>query len=235
MVHVPSAGDAQQTSADSHPTEPLLSRGANLRTAPKLLDILAKADDYLADGNDRIACKLWQAALPESHSVLCSEDGQTYFPLSETIEKKLAGLPAASLRSYRISADASAKGLLAQTKGNNELSVLSQIVEQFFLSSEGDDAAFRLSCLHLDRFDFTSAVRLLNKIVTRYPDPSVDLAQVWLRLAVAYAYLGRHLGFARVAQTSQNSRRHRLRSLASKPPQNRLPSTQLAASIQHKK
>src|SRR5262249_2533776 len=45
-------------------------------------------------------------------------------------------------------------------------------------------------CLALDRHDFVTASRLLDKILTSYPDSSIPKADVLLRQAVASAHLG---------------------------------------------
>ncbi len=164
--------------------------GAPLKTDPDLMARLKKAGEYQRDGNYRVASRLWQSVLEESGDTLYTKNGETYYALTEQVESILAGLPAEGLRAYRISADANAKELMAQAAHENDMEILSQIVKGYFLSSLGDDAAFRMGCIYLDHYDFVGAVRLLSKITQRYPDPSVPMDQVWLRMAIAYAYVG---------------------------------------------
>ena len=163
--------------------------GSSLNTNPDLQETMDKADKFLAEGNYRVASKLWQSVLKQNEDTLFSLDEQIYISMSEIVERKLASLPADALRAYRVSADSDVKALRAQSTDPNDMRLLSIIVEQYFLSSEGDDAAFHLACLYLDQHDFISAIRLLNKVVQRYPDPSISLDQVWLRLAVGYVGL----------------------------------------------
>ncbi len=69
-------------------------------------------------------------------------------------------------------------------------SALAEIVRRFFLSKLGDEAAFELACLKLDRGEFLPAARLLSKIVSDYPDPTVRLGEIQLRLVAVNARVG---------------------------------------------
>jgi len=164
--------------------------GAPLKTDPDLMDRLKKADQFRKDGNYRVAAKLWQSVLGESGDILFSEDKETYYALTEKVESILAELPESGLSSYRIAADAAAREILAQSKSEYDLDVLSRVVKSYFMSSFGDDAAYKLGCIYLDQYDFVGAARLLQKVAEQYPDPSVPLDDVWLRIAIAYAYVG---------------------------------------------
>lgn len=164
--------------------------GASLNTDPDLMERLKKADEFKKDGSFRAASKLWQSVLGESGDILYTEDDETYFSLTERVESVLAELTPEGLSSYRIAADAAAREILAQSKNDYDLDALNQVVKSYFLSSLGDDAAYQLGCLYLDNYDFVGAARLLRKITDQYPDPSVSMEDVWLRVALAYAYIG---------------------------------------------
>lgn len=164
--------------------------GAPLKTDPDLMAQLDRAEQYRSEGNYRVVAKLWQSVLDQSGDTLYTDDGETYFALTHRIESMLAELPAEGLSAYRISADADASEILAAAGDDRDLDALNRVVRGYFMSSLGDDAAFRLGCIYLDRHDFTGAVRMFKRIVDRYPDPSVPLDQVWLRIAIAYAYAG---------------------------------------------
>ena len=166
------------------------TEGAGLKTDPDLESLLKKAERYREDGNYRIAAKLWQAVLEKSGDALYSEDGKTYYSLGQQVENIIAKLPAEGLQMYRITADASAKEIMAVGSQNGRVGALSKIVKEYFVSSIGDEAAFELGNYYLDRFDFIGAIRLHRKIVDSYPDPSIDLSEVWMRLALSYAYVG---------------------------------------------
>lgn len=164
--------------------------GASLNTDPDLMERLKKADEFKKDGSFRAATKLWQSVLGESGDILYTDDDETYFSLTERVETVLAELTPEGLSAYRISADAAAREILAQRKGDYDLDALNKVVKGYFLSSLGDDAAYQLGCLYLDNYDFVGAARLLRKITDQYPDPSVSMGDVWLRIALAYAYIG---------------------------------------------
>ncbi|MCH2183613.1 MAG: PQQ-binding-like beta-propeller repeat protein [Mariniblastus sp.] len=164
--------------------------GATLKTDPDLEQWLELADRYQQDGNYQAACRFWQAVLERSGDALFSDDEQTYFSLVHRVENILAGLPPAGLQAYRVKADASAKEILAAAGGEFDSQALSQVVRQYFLSSLGDESALTLSTMAMDRHDFVGAYRLLRKIVESYPDPTVSLHEVYLKMALCEAFLG---------------------------------------------
>ncbi|MEL7497461.1 MAG: hypothetical protein AAFN77_07615 [Planctomycetota bacterium] len=161
-----------------------------VKTDPELESIMEKAERYRKDGNFRVATQLWQAVLERSGDSLFSSDGQTYFSMVRRVEEVISRLPAEGLAVYRVNADAKAKELLAQAGSPNDIAALSNIVRQYFLSAEGDDAAFRLGCIYLDEYDFIGARRLFQKIVNSYPDPSISMADVHARIALCNTFLG---------------------------------------------
>ncbi len=172
--------------SDDDPT----TAGASLKTDPELESILEKADRIREDGNYHVATKLWQAVLQRSGDTLFSSDGVIYLSLVEEVERILGGLPPEGLQVYRIAADASAKEIMAGAADENDVTALNQVVRQYFLSSIGDDAAFQLSQVYLDQYDFIGARRMLRKIVRLYPDPSVPMDQVYLRISLCESFLG---------------------------------------------
>lgn len=168
----------------------LESGGATLKTDPDLEQWLELADRYQKDGNYQAASRFWQAVLERSGDALFSDDDQTYFSLVNRVEDILAGLPPKGLQAYRVKADASAKEILAAAGGPFDSQALSQVVRQYFLSSLGDESALTLSTLYIDRYDFVGAYRLLKKIVGHYPDPTVSLQEVYLKMALCEAFFG---------------------------------------------
>ncbi len=166
-----------------------IESGASLKTDPDLEALLEKAERYRADGNFRVATKLWQAVLQRSGDALYTRDRETYFSLVEEVEKTLSQLAPEGLSAYRITADAEAKEIL-NAAGEGDSTALSTVIRQYFISSLGDDAAYELGSMYLDRFDFTGALRLFEKIANVYPDPSVPVEQVYLRIALCHSYLG---------------------------------------------
>ena len=163
---------------------------ATLKTDPDLEAILEKASRFAKDENWTVATKLWQAVLNRSGDAMWSEDGIVYYSLAEQVERKLASLPPEALQAYRVLADADARAILAAAGDGQQSQALGRVVGNYFVSSIGDDAAFELGCLKLDRYDFVGALRLFEKLVDRHPDSDIPLDQVYLRIALCHAFLG---------------------------------------------
>lgn len=164
------------------------SGGAPLKTDPELEELLRRAKMFADEASYRNATLLWQKVLSDSGDSLITRDGETYFSLSTEVEDMISQLPPDGLRQYRVTADGEARAAIAGAVNQEE--GMQIVVRQFFLSSFGDDAAYFLGCLALDRYDFLNAQRMFRKIIEHYPDPSVSMADVWLRLSVAAAHVG---------------------------------------------
>jgi len=188
--------DADDDSAKD-PSESLFPGGAALKTDPEQQRLLKRADLCVADGRLDLAAVLWQKVLDEAGDTLMLQHSQSspvpvaiYTSLAQQVERTLAKLPPLALATYRTSADAEAQALLAAAGPSGEEDALAAVVRRYFLSSVGDDAAYKLACLALDRYDFVGASRLLNKILDSHPDPSIPRSELLLRLAVASARMG---------------------------------------------
>ncbi|QEG20827.1 outer membrane protein assembly factor BamB family protein [Mariniblastus fucicola] len=189
-VRVFGALDVAAGRASSEDGEAQEVAGAVLKTDPDLEALLDKANRHASEGNFRVATRLWQAVLERSGDSLYSEDEINYYSISDQVEQILAQLPAEALDIYRVTADASAKQILAEADDPNDIAALMRVAGNFFVSSEGDDAAFRLGCLYLDRHDFSGALRVFRKIASQHPDPSVSLDEVHARIAICHAFMG---------------------------------------------
>ncbi len=188
-------GARQDPAAVEEPTSQLDGSGdylggAPLKTDPDLMARLERAEQYRQEGNYRVVAKLWQSVLDQSGDTLFTEDDETYYALTRRVETMLAELPPEGLNAYRISADADAAEILAAAGSDQDLEALSRVVKDYFMSSLGDDAAFRLGCIYLDRFDFGGAMGMFTRIVDHYPDPSIAVEEVWLRIAICFVWTG---------------------------------------------
>jgi len=163
--------------------------GAVLKTDPDLEALMERANRHANEENYSVATRLWQAVLEGSGDSLSSDDDKIFYSMGDRVEKLLASLPKDALDIYRVRADAAAKELLKQG-GEGDVTALTRVTSNYFPSSVGDDAAFELSSIYLDRYDFTGALRVLRKIVDHHPDPSVRLEEVWARIALCHAFLG---------------------------------------------
>jgi outer membrane protein assembly factor BamB len=167
------------------------SNGASLKTDPELERLLRRAEQFAADGRYDLATVLWQKVLEESGDILRTTNGQVYTSMAAEVERTLAKLPAEGLKVYRITADGEAHAIMASiNQGVDEEEALSKIVRRYFMSSLGDDAAYKLGCLALDRHDFVGASRMFSAILDQHPDPSMPRADILLRQAVASARVG---------------------------------------------
>jgi hypothetical protein len=185
-LEIPSLSSA----GEENPDDKRFVGGASLKTEPDLESRLARARLFAEEGTYNHASTLWQNVLNQSGDTLITRDGRTYVSLAEDVERTIAKLPIGGLRIYRITADGEAQAILADGVGEKEEQALAEVVRKYFVSSLGDDAAFKLGCVALDNYDFVGASRLFLKILEDHPDPSMPLAQVWMRLAVATAHLG---------------------------------------------
>ena len=163
--------------------------GAALKTDPEQQRLLKRAEQCVADGRLDLAAVLWQKVLDEAGDTLMTRDGRTYTSLAEEVERMLSTADPLALKTYRIAADGEAQAVLAKAAPDKEEEALSIVVRRYFLSSSGDEAAYKLGCYALDRHDFVGASRLFTKILV-HPDPTVPRGEVMLRLAVAAAHVG---------------------------------------------
>ncbi|HUE72635.1 MAG TPA: PQQ-binding-like beta-propeller repeat protein [Pirellulaceae bacterium] len=164
--------------------------GAALKTDPEQQRLLKRAEQCVADGRLDLAAVLWQRVLDEAGDTLMTRDGRTYLSLADEVERTLSAADPQALATYRIQADGEAQAVLAKAAPDQEEDALSLIVRRYFLSSIGDDAAYKLACYALDRHEFVAASRLLTRILERHPDPSMPKSEILLRLAVASAHMG---------------------------------------------
>ena len=67
---------------------------------------------------------------------------------------------------------------------------ISPFCKKYFLSSLGDEAAFELACLKLDRYEFLPSIRLIDKILNDYPDTNIKRSDLLVRAAVLSARVG---------------------------------------------
>lgn len=175
--------------------------GATLPTDTEVDRIIKRADEYVRDGRYDLAAVVWQKVLDGSTSVLRTDNGRYYTSVQGYIEQQLERMAREApmgLKEYRIKADGEARELIAQAKGKDEEKALADVVRRFFYSSLGDDAAYALGNLMLDRYEFVAATRLFTNILQRHPDyttasgtpPSVPVREVLIRLAVSAARSG---------------------------------------------
>lgn len=181
----PAAADGEKEESESR-----FAGGASLKTDRELERLLERAAQFAQNQRFDLASVLWQRILDESGDVLRTSDGRLYTALANEVESLLKQMPEEARTIYRIKADGEAQALLAQAEGENGETQLGKIVRRYFMSSFGDDAAYQLACIALDRHDFVGARRLLERVLHEHPDASVPRGALLLRHAVAAARSG---------------------------------------------
>ncbi len=182
--------------------------GSPLDVDRRLKQALIEADEYSLNGETLKALELWQAALIRAKNTLTTRpdwkvkianhrdnegerdyqpfrEYQPYRSITGEIERRITKLPPADLRLYRQTYDVDAQLLLQL--GQEQMAALEDLVNQYFLSSHGDEAAYYLAMLWFDQGDYARSARMLQKILTEYPDSNVSPKQLRLRLALTSA------------------------------------------------
>jgi outer membrane protein assembly factor BamB len=157
---------------------------------PESQQLLKRADQFIADERYDLAAILWQKVLDEAGDNMVQVEGDRYVPLRSEVEAAISKAKPEAVAAYRLNADNEVVGMLARVTPENESEVLGQIVRRFFLSDQGDDAAYRIACRALDRGDFVLATRMFLKVLEEHPDPSISKGDLQLRMAVAAGKLG---------------------------------------------
>jgi outer membrane protein assembly factor BamB/tetratricopeptide (TPR) repeat protein len=163
-----------------------------VKADPEARGRLARAEQFVQEGQYAYAAIVWQAVIDESgDSWIESERAKdAYVPLRHLVETTIARADPEAREAYRQNADGEARAMLARTTPANEREVLTNVVRRFFMSSLGDDAACRLGGLALDQGDFLTAIRMFSRTLEEHPDPDVSRGDLALRLAVATARAG---------------------------------------------
>jgi outer membrane protein assembly factor BamB len=177
--------------------------GGSLETDPEVETLLHRAADLVNDGSYRDAAVLYQHVLDTSGDLLvlavsreaakspAQAPERIYGPLQEHVERLLTAPNRGELLSvYRLSGDPAVQAVLESETQRLSETALRQVVQRYFVSAHGDDAAYRLGCLLLDRHDYSGARRMFAKVLHEHPDPSVPRRELLVRLAVASARAG---------------------------------------------
>ncbi len=188
--------------AAQKPAAPAADEGSSVDMVGSPLEIdrglkksLTLAEQSLAKGDTLYALQIWQEAMSRAKNTLTTKeewnaklDGRDYVmyrSISTEIERRLASLAPADLRLYRSTYDSEAELLLKIKSKIDRLTALEEVVDQYFISSLGDESAFYLAQIWFDRGDYARAARMLQKIQTTYPNSNISAKQIQLRLALA--------------------------------------------------
>lgn len=153
---------------------------------------------YLAEGAEKgdygPGLTLLQVILNEQRGKLSPAGGGLFLRagrIAEGLMLRYGRADARVLKQYRLDADGEARGLLGGPVGEAlDSAALEQVVERYFLSSVGDEAAFMLGCRAIDRGEFHAAAAAFGRVWSEYPDPTVDRRELLVRWAVAAGACG---------------------------------------------
>ncbi len=193
----------RKASADNEKLTPATS----LTTNEDLERLLEQADKLVAANRADLAPTLWQKVLDEGGAVLATQRQgrietlqhiyQSYRPLAEEAEGRIAAAGPAGLRAYRLQANGQTRLLLGPVAPEDiafdaieaRERTLNEVVQRYFLSASGDNAAFELACRLLERESYIPAAALLLKLQS-HPDCDVPEKDIAVRLIVALARSG---------------------------------------------
>lgn len=188
----PAAGAVNPAAEAESEDAPLRPGGTILETNSDVESLLDQAVQYLAEAQYRRGIVLAQHVVDKYGSVLTSPDNRFFVPVRTRVRRMIGRLGPEGLSVYRLTADGEARGLLggADPLTVRDPEVLREVVDRFFVSSLGDEAAYALANLLLDQHDYYGARRLLRMVLSEHPDPSIGRADLLIRVVVASARLG---------------------------------------------
>jgi len=162
-------------------------RGADVESDFEADRFLRRARDFAtADPPEiRKAILLLQHVIENYADVLTTIDERTYRSLRDTAERMILEMGPDALRTYRTEVDGQVLALVGENAATGDETALKTVERRYFLSTLGDEAAFRLGCLYLDHHQYARARRLLARLLKVYPDLTVPRPAILLRLAVA--------------------------------------------------
>lgn len=127
--------------------------------------------------------------------LVADKDG-FFIPTDLRVRSELLSLPPQGREAYRLFNDAKAAAALkdaAPTDANtsaDEITNLSKIVNRYFITGIGDQAADRLGDALFESGDFSNARRCWEMILDNFPDSSLSPVQLQTKRAIALARAG---------------------------------------------
>jgi outer membrane protein assembly factor BamB len=154
------------------------------------LERLLKDSDSLAARREwSLVATLLQRVIDEGRdAAMVDEVTGAAIPLAIAAERRLARFPPEGLQQYRLQTDGAARALL-QAAGDREQR-LAEVVERYFFTRVGDDAAWELAGRAFDAGDVVYASVLLERLAALHPDPTPDRRSIDARRLAAAAMLG---------------------------------------------
>jgi outer membrane protein assembly factor BamB len=145
-----------------------------------------------------IALSSWDEALraiastkAKYGSALMRVDPDTCRGVSSYLRSVIEQLPSEGAAAYRRNFDLEAEALYNEAVASRDVRKFERVARDYFMSSYGDDAMLAVADEALVRGDWRLAADSLAKILSKRPDTTLDVPAMEVRLAYAYAKLGR--------------------------------------------
>ena len=147
-----------------------------------------------------------KVAAAERDRLVITPDGVA-IPPSLKVRRALLSLPPDGRQAYRLFNDAKAQQLFTQATTPpadpaaapvDDVPLLRQIVDRYFVTTIGDRAADRLGDALFEAGDFAGAEACWRLVLDDFPDSTLDAAQLQVKRAAALARAGSAEAFAQV-------------------------------------
>jgi len=159
--------------------------------SPSTIDVAKKTENELFRAAKVLSTGQWEAAVEtfrtqmetegrqliarDASEHLATNEFETFVPVRTLCQRRLAELVAGApqaLSLYRSRVDTLAERWYKQGLEQRDENMLRRVVDQFFVSSFGDDAAFRLGEYYLQRREYTAARACWESISPRLRAPA---------------------------------------------------------------
>ena len=203
--------DAEEKPAGAQDPNDPNAPNANLQKGFSVRKEDPRVIDAFEDFRRHSEKKAWELAFRAITSVaekdpkgMVPAGGGLMLPTGQRVWAAMAALPPEAREAYRLFNDASAKQLLdkataAGAEGGDEIGLLRQIFQLYFVTSVGDEAADRLGDACFQAGDFLAADAAWKAILDHYPDTDLSKTRLRLKRCSALSRAGRWETFEQVA------------------------------------
>ncbi len=152
--------------------------------------LMKRAEEGIERQDWKLAIDSLQRMIELKGEHILTADGRLYESARSLAERKLAGLPDAGLRAYRLVHDGEADALFQQAQGQHDEALLRNVVDRFALASIGNEAALTLADWMMDEGRFAEAAAILNRALSPGRPSDALRRELTERTAVALAASG---------------------------------------------
>ena len=168
-----------------------------IETSPSLANLLSRAEEGIAREDWKFAIDSLQRVIEDPTGTLVPRTdgairgGQVYESAGRVALRRMAQLPPAGIRAYRLVHDGRAAGLLERARRTHDRSLLRAVTQRYLLTRHGDEAADLYASWELDAGRPGEAIGVLTDVGDLVTDSDVPAERLFGKLVVANAMLGR--------------------------------------------